>query len=523
MAPAQKKLLLILAAGAAIATILFGKIAYDLRGGALRLRVVAALADALNCDVALETLDVQLMPRIMVIGRHLSVRLKGRPDLPPFAEASQFTVQLGLLSMWRRHVDTVDIDGLVLNVPKKLSDIVAAAEKPAQAAAPQAATAPPPQHALFSVNHLIAHDGTLNFVGREPNNRPLRFAVHELDVADPGVERVMRFTSHVTNPFPEGLVAIGGTFGPWNRDDPPQTALGGTYALPVGDLSSIAGLAGHVTSTGTFSGQLTEIKVNGSSSTSDFSLELGGKPVALRTTFDVTIDGTNGTTTLDRVDAVLINTPIHFTGAIINPKGPGHDVKVAAEVKDGRIEDVLPLVINSDRPILIGGVSLKGTVWLPPGNGDSINRMKVDGAFKVRQARFTDALMQTTLRELSQRAKGKGDEKTTAPIPIDVTGVVALNHGVVTMTQVAATVPGAEFKLSGTYVVGPEVVDFTGTARLDASLSQVVGGFKGLLIKPLNWLFSDHGKGAIIPLEITGTRPDPKIAVRKGQLFKKEK
>ncbi len=503
-----------LAIAAGTVTVLFVTAALTLRTDALRPRVVNALADALNCDVTLDALEVRLVPTIRVTGTNLTIRLRNRPELPPFAEASSFTVRLGLLSMLRRHIDVVDVDGLHMNVPKKFAEAIGGnAGKPAS----------PLRSSLFTVNHLVTHDGTLNFVGREPNNRPLRFAIHDFDIAEPSVEHAMRFTAHVTNPFPSGVVTTSGTFGPWSRDDPTQTPLAGMFDLADGDLSSIAGISGHVASTGTFTGQLTEIHVNGSSRTENFSLELGGSPVAITTTFDVTIDGSDGTTVLDRVDAVLIKTPLHFTGVISNAPTPGHDVALTVEVHEGRIEDILPLVIKTDRPILIGRVSSKSRLWLPPGPATTVQRLHVDGTFDVRAARFTDALMQTTLRELSQRAKAKDQDKDNQPIDVDVAGALTLQNGVVRLPGVAAKVPGARFDLSGTYLIGPETLNFRGTARLEASMSKVVGGFKSIFIKPFNRLFSENGSGAIIPIAITGTRQMPEFGVRKADIFKKGK
>ncbi|MBP6716267.1 MAG: hypothetical protein KA205_05345, partial [Acidobacteria bacterium] len=86
---------------------MFGIAAYALRSGALKPRVTSALADALNCDVSLDTLDVQLVPVIKVTGTKLSIRLRGRPGLPPFVYAERFTLNLGLLSVLRRHIETI--------------------------------------------------------------------------------------------------------------------------------------------------------------------------------------------------------------------------------------------------------------------------------------------------------------------------------------------------------------------------------------------------------------------------------
>lgn len=504
-----------LAAGVGTVAVLFFLTAVALRSGALRPRVISALADALNCDVSLDRLDIQLVPVIKVIGSGLSIRLRGRPALPPFIEARSFSVNLGLLAIYRRHVNTVYVEDLRLNVPPSvgpgdISDARASADR----------TAPVTGRRLFSIEHVVAHEATLNFVGRVNNNRPLSFAIHDLDLADADIERAMHFTSGVTNPVPEGLVRIDGAFGPWNRADPTQTPFAGSYDLADGDLSSINGMGGHATSTGNFTGQLTDIRVIGTGRARDFSLDLGGKPVDVAMSFVVTVDGTSGTTRLDQVDAILINTPVRVVGTITNLPGPGREVKMTVEVRGGRIEDLLQLAIDSDRPMLTGDVSMSANLELPPGSGTTRKRVKATGTFGLSGVRMTDKNVQQKLQELSRRGQGKNRDEVVSRVATGVTGQFFLKSGVVTLPRLAFAVPGATISLSGQYTFGSEAIHFTGTARLKASLSNAVGGFRSIFIKPFNRFFSTNGSGATIPIEITGTRAQPQFAVRKKQIFK---
>ena len=506
-----------LAAATSLVLVLFAGAAFALRAGALKPRVIRALAEALNCDVTLDQLDVQLVPVIKIVGDGLSVRLHGHPELPPYIEVTRFTVNVGLLSIYRRHVDTVVLDGLRFNVPPTLTQNDAAGATPAS---PAARAGRP----LFSVNHLVAPEATVNFVGKVANSRPLSFAVHNLDVRNAGIDRAANFTASVANPIPEGLVKVAGTFGPWNRDNPPQTPMGGTYDLPEGDLGSINGIFGRVQSAGAFSGQLADIHVKGTSRTPDFSLDLGGAPVQLDTKFVVTVNGTTGTTSLDRVDAMLITTPLIVTGAFTNLPGDGnHDVTLAVEVTEGRIEDLLRLAINTQKPVLIGDISLKATVQLPPGVGTARHRLYAAGTFGFGRARFTDKDVQGKLKELSRRGQGKNQDEVISRVATSVSGTFSLMRGLLTFPRVEFAVPGAAIKLTGTYVMGTEALNFTGTARLAVSLSRAVGGFKSIFIKPFNPFFRKNGDGAVIPIAITGTRGQPQFKLRLKQVFKKEK
>ena len=56
--------------------------------------------------------------------------------------------------------------------------------------------------------------------------------------------------------------------------------------------------------------------------------------------------------------------------------------------------------------------------------------------------------------------------------------------GVITLPNLKYTVPGAEIDLNGTYGVDGGTLNFKGTAQMQATVSQMVGGWKGMLLKP---------------------------------------
>jgi hypothetical protein len=51
---------------------------------------------------------------------------------------------------------------------------------------------------------------------------------------------------------------------------------------------------------------------------------------------------------------------------------------------------------------------------------------------------------------------------------------------------------------------------------MQASLSDAVGGFKSIFIKPFDWFFRRDGHGTVIPIRIEGTRMHPQFSVRIG-------
>jgi hypothetical protein len=74
-------------------------------------------------------------------------------------------------------------------------------------------------------------------------------------------------------------------------------------------------------------------------------------------------------------------------------------------------------------------------------------------------------------------------------------------------------VPGAEIDVAGKYGVEGGTLDFQGKAKMQATISQMVGGWKGFLLKPADRLFKKDGAGTEVAIHINGTREDPKFGV----------
>lgn len=70
-------------------------------------------------------------------------------------------------------------------------------------------------------------------------------------------------------------------------------------------------------------------------------------------------------------------------------------------------------------------------------------------------------------------------------------------------------VPGVSLALNGRYGLVDEKMEFHGTAKLEARLSQTTTGFKSFLLKAVNPFFAKKDAGAVIPIEISGTRDKP--------------
>ncbi len=75
--------------------------------------------------------------------------------------------------------------------------------------------------------------------------------------------------------------------------------------------------------------------------------------------------------------------------------------------------------------------------------------------------------------------------------------------------------------LEGKYWLASGDIDFTGTARLDATVSQMATGWKHVLLKPLDPLFRRDGAGTVLPIRITGTRGTPSFKLDIGRVLKR--
>jgi hypothetical protein len=91
-------------------------------------------------------------------------------------------------------------------------------------------------------------------------------------------------------------------------------------------------------------------------------------------------------------------------------------------------------------------------------------------------------------------------------------------NGVISLSTLQYSVPGADVYLKGTYGVDTGAVAFQGTARMIATVSQMVGGWKGFLLKPVDRFFKKNGAGTQVPVHISGTRDHPNFGIGMGDV-----
>lgn len=474
-----------------------------------RAKIVEVLAARLDSEVQLDSLSLKVLPRLRAEGAGLTIRHKGRHDVPPLISIRGFAVEGNVLDVLRRHVSTVTLEGLQIQIPPRDHD-KADTNKPLKL------------KAVFVIDNLVTKDAQLLIIPRNQNKQPKVWAIHDLHMRSVSFDKAMPFEATLTNGVPPGEIETTGTFGPWHPDQPGDTPLDGSFVFDNADLSVFNGISGILSSKGTFGGTLERIEVHGDTTTPEFTLTIVGHAIPLRAKYDAIVDGTNGDTFLERIDGSWRNTSLVAKGSVADAPGvQGRQVDLDVTMDQARIEDVLWLAVKAPKPPMTGALTLKTRMVLPPGNVDVVKKLLLDGKFTLGMARFTDLDVQKKIEALSQRSRGQAPAERAEHVTSDFAGSFKLANGVLTIPTVAFGVPGSLVRLSGTYGLVSEAIDFRGTLFMDAKISETVGGFKGMLLKVVDPLFKGENGGSAIPIQISGQRDNPTFGLDRGRIFKR--
>jgi len=195
-------------------------------------------------------------------------------------------------------------------------------------------------------------------------------------------------------------------------------------------------------------------------------------------------------------------------------------------VDKARIEDFMHLASNSNKVLLTGDVTVKTKLHIPPGKMPVHERLTLDGRFSLVDALFTSGKIQERVAELSLRGQGRPDDRKSvdpASIRSQMQSGFKLTGGVITLPALEYTVPGAKIELKGIYKLEGGALNFAGTAKMDAPVSKVVGGWKGLLLTPADRYFKKDDAGTAVPIHIEGTRDAPSFGIDFGRIKPEEK
>src|SRR5712692_2155984 len=314
----------------------------------LRHRMIATLSSRFDADVEIGDLHARVLPGLRVEGAGLTIRPKGRRDVPPFISIRAFSADTGFVSLWRRHVSRLELTGLDIEIPPDH-------HKPDHQKIEGERSIAPDGEREVVIDDLESRDARLTIIP-ESKEKPSRvWAIHELRMHQLGFDRAMPFEATLTNAIPPGEIGTRGIFGPWQADDPGATPLAGTFTFGRADLAIFKGIAGILSAHGEFGGSLGRLGIHGETDTPDFTVAIGGHPVSLHTDYHATVDGTTGDTLLDRIDASFEKTSLVAKGSVVGTPGKsGRTVTLDIVMNDARLEDVLRLAVKAPKPPMVG-------------------------------------------------------------------------------------------------------------------------------------------------------------------------
>lgn len=407
---------------------------------------------------------------------------------------SKMTLQGSFRGLFIKHVSVLQAEGARLVAPS---------------AGYFAAWRPPPSKSDVVVDKFVITESLLGF-SSGPDKPPLQFAISRLELSQSDAHGVKKFQIALHNPSPPGEVQASGYLGPWRKDNAAQTPIAGSYSFRHANLGAFHGIAGILSSDGSFQGTIEQLEVNGKASIPGFEVTDAGHRVPLVTQFQATVTTRHGDVSVKMVKARLGRSSIESAGTV--SEQAGHKGKVTSLnllVHDGRIQDFLFLFLEDPTAPMTGRFNFKGQAVLPPEKAPFTRKIQLQGDFGVEDSHLSNPDTQSNLEQLSERAEGEKDDPPESVVS-DLKGHVVLRDGIATFSNLSFSVPGATAKLHGTYSLLTHRINLSGNVFMKANLPQVTSGVKSFFLKIINpFLKKNRHGGAIVPVTVTGVYPHP--------------
>lgn len=501
-------------AGAAVAAVVGGRLSRDVEPR-MRQEVERWLSARLNSDVQLESFAVQLRPVLRVEGRNLVLRLKNRPDLPPFITIARISGSGGVTRLRAKRLTEVRLEGLQITVPPGRKADLEDLRQAGRLAAPAPATvdgdalpAPP-----FTIERLVAESARVIVMPRDPARDALEWDIRNLVMEPFTLDAATPFTATIDTPLPSDRASVTGSVGPFPREAFDQLPIAAEYRF-AGDVGALPGLDGKIEAHGSILGTLERLATNGAMSSP--AIGLRGRDtgrLAMSGQFEAVLDGTNGDLFLTRVETTLADSTFETSGRVLRQRGTrGRHVTLAVKTPArADVADVLRLLVDGAHPPMNGRLTLDATLDLPPGDTALLERLTVEGRFALSRLRFANADVQAKVDELSRRGQGRPSELSIAQVPADMRGRVRLRRQQLSLSSVVFTAPGATIAAAGGYGLDSEQLRFRGVAKLAATMSRTLTGAPRFLMRPIDPLFNRQGAGTRLVVDVRGTRAAPVV------------
>ena len=473
-------------------------------------KIAQRLSEQTSSDVRFREFRPTYFPPGCVI-RDLEVRPANEPSSPPIATIQRLTVTSNYREIWHHQVETMRLEDVRVSIPRSRNTT--------EASGAGTSHKQDSNDSSTSIAELIVERAIVEYPRR--GKPPLVFPIHRLTLNHVVRDEPISFHVDMDNALPPGHVHGNGQFDPWKVQTIADTPVAGSYTYSDAHLDSLPGIGGTLSSQGSFAGPANALRVQGATDTPEFRVKSVGHPVHLRTDFQAVVNCSNGNVTLQSVRAQFRGTAASFRGDIKRPNGaPSRVASIQVDGTEGRIEDLLWLLSAQKDPAMIGPIAVHAHIAIPGGKRPFIERIRLQGDFKIDGATFTKPDTQAKVNTLSSRAVGQKVPKSAADLPdppASLQGQVDLLDAVAHFSQVSFFVPGALANMQGAYNLNDERVNFQGNLKVDKKFSKTASSLPSHVI---TWagekLFAKGtGAGEIVPIKLTGTYDHPSFGLQK--------
>ena len=199
-----------------------------------------------------------------------------------------------------------------------------------------------------------------------------------------------RFTSIWITLCLRGAFRVDGQFDPWNVAKIADTPVSGSYTFSDAHLDSLPGIGGTLSSQGSFAGPANALRVQGRNGNARLPREIRRASGELK-------DGLPGRRQLlqwrrdlaDRPGAVPRHRRHHPRRYQTPQRRAAGWLRCKSMAAEGRIEDFLWLLTAQKAPAMIGPMAVHVHVVIPGGKRPFIQRIRLQGEFKIDGATFT--------------------------------------------------------------------------------------------------------------------------------------
>jgi hypothetical protein len=466
-----------------------------------RAAVLKQLEDASLSRVNASAFHETYFPRPGCVLEHVTFQHDSIPGSPPLITVEKLRIEGSFSGLFSKHVKFVRAEGMHIVIPPR-----GAGER-----------FQTPQRSAIVIGELVA-DGAVLEVSRGADKQALKFSFHSFDLSNIGSNGPASFRAKFSNPEPPGEITVSGNFGPWSAEALGTTPVSGEYWFQQADLGVFQGISGLLSSSGKFSGVIDHIEVQGQTDVPNFAVTTSSHQVQVRTQFHAVVNGENGDTFLQRVDATFLKTNVSSQGSVVGQSGQrGKTTAVELTTNEGRIQDLLLLFVQAKQAPMSGFTSFHAKVYIPPGARPFLGKVELQGDFGVNAGSFTNSSTQQGVNHLSEGAlfdeKGRREPEKNEPDPETVLsnlkGHVVLKDGTAKFFNLSFGVPGASAQMQGTFNLITEKINLHGTLKTESQPSKTTSGVKAAMLKILSPFFKKKPVGYVMPVKITGTYEHP--------------